>query len=439
MERIKVSENHRFLIMENGQPFFWLGDTAWELFHRLDLVDVKEYFYDRSKKGFNLIQAVILAELDGLTVPNSYNHLPLFDNNPEKPNEAYFEYIDKVVQMASEFGLYMGLLPTWGDKVTHLWGAGPVIFNPQNARSYGHFLGQRYKNSNNIIWILGGDRPAISPEYNYIPIWSAMSKGLDEGCGYKSIKTYHPSGGHSSSKWLNDEVWLDLNMMQSGHGGGKDVPVWSMIEEDYHLTPTRPTLDGEPNYEDHPVSPWPTWDPSNGYFTDYDVRKQLYRSVFAGGCGVTYGHHSIWQMITQRRSPITYPLIFDYKIAMQRPGASQVIHLRKLMESRPYLTRIPDQSLLSYNYNDPCDYQMATRDLDSSYIMVYTPNQKPISIIMSKISGKAIQAWWYKPKDGTSRIIGIFPTLGTASFNPPSDELDWVLVLDEISQNYPIL
>jgi hypothetical protein len=438
MEKIQVSENHRFLISESGLPFFWLGDTAWELFHRLNLKEIKEYFQDRSDKGFNLIQAVILAEVDGLSVPNTYNHLPLFDNNPDKPNEAYFDFIQTVIQMASEFGLYIGLLPTWGDKVAHLWGSGPVIFNPQNARSYGFFLGHRYQNFNNIIWILGGDRPAITQEHNYLPVWSAMSEGIDEGCGYKPIKTYHPMGGYSSSEWLSTENWLDFNMIQSGHGGGRDVSVWKMIEEDYKLIPARPTLDGEPNYEDHPVSPWPTWDPSNGYFTDYDVRKQLYRSIFAGGCGVTYGHHSIWQMITPRRAPITYPLIFDYKIAMQRPGSYQVKHLKNLILSRPYLSRIPDQSIFFTNYDEASNYQLATRDLDSSYLMVYTPSQKPISITMSRISGQAAQAWWYKPKDGTTRTIGIFPTEGIAHFNPPSDELDWVLVLDDVNKNYPI-
>src|SRR5829696_3180637 len=34
--RLKVSENRRFLVKEDGSPFFYLGDTAWELFHRLD-------------------------------------------------------------------------------------------------------------------------------------------------------------------------------------------------------------------------------------------------------------------------------------------------------------------------------------------------------------------------------------------------------------------
>ena len=118
--------------------------------------------------------------------------------------------------------------------------------------------------------------------------------------------TYHPWGGHSSSEWLHEEDWLDVNMMQSGHGGGHDVPVWDMIAHDYALKPTKPTLDGEPNYEDHPVSPWPKWDPANGYYRDHDVRKQLYRSVFAGACGVTYGHHSMWQFYEPPRQMVLF-------------------------------------------------------------------------------------------------------------------------------------
>ena len=84
-----------------------------------------------------------------------------------------------------------------------------------------------------------------------------------------------------------------MNMMQSGYGSGHDVPVWNSIHHDYHLQPAKPTLDAEPNYEDHPVNPWPKWDTASGYFRDYHVRKQCYRSVFGGAPGVSYGHHAV--------------------------------------------------------------------------------------------------------------------------------------------------
>ena len=157
MERIQVSENRRFLVTESGKPFFWLGDTAWELFHRLSREEAYHYLENRRERGLNVIQAVALAEMDGLRAPNFYGETPLIDLDPSRPNEAYFTHVDTIVRMAAEKGLYIALLPTWGDKVIRMWGSGPEIFNPQNARAYGEYLGKRYKNDINVLWMLGGE------------------------------------------------------------------------------------------------------------------------------------------------------------------------------------------------------------------------------------------------------------------------------------------
>ncbi|MCB0059220.1 MAG: DUF4038 domain-containing protein, partial [Caldilineaceae bacterium] len=286
LPRITVSDNRRFLQTEGGAPFFWLGDTAWELFHRLTREEAEFYLENRRRKGMNVIQAVVLAEFDGIRTPNTYGDHALIDEDPAQPNEAYFRHVDYIVDTAAAKDLYIGLLPTWADKVTPMWGAGPAIFTEENARLYGRWLGERYKDRTNVLWVLGGDRPAYKDDADFRPIWRAMAAGIDEGAGFRTLKTYHPNGRCSTSLWLHEEEWLDFNMMQSGHGGGRDSAVWTMIEQDYALQPTKPTLDGEPNYEDHPVNPWPQWTPANGYYRDHDVRKQLYRSVFAGGCGV---------------------------------------------------------------------------------------------------------------------------------------------------------
>lgn len=82
MERIVVSENRGFLVTESGKPFFWLADTAWELFHRLTIEEAELYLENRRERGFNVIQAVALAEFDGLQTPNAYGELPLTDLDP---------------------------------------------------------------------------------------------------------------------------------------------------------------------------------------------------------------------------------------------------------------------------------------------------------------------------------------------------------------------
>lgn len=116
------------------------------------------HFENCRAKGFTVIQAVALAELDGLNAPNRYGVKPMIDNNPYTPNEKYFEYMDWVIKKAAEKGLFIGLLPTWGNKVDKAWGTGLVIFNKDNAYKYGQWFANRYKNNTNIFWIDGGDR-----------------------------------------------------------------------------------------------------------------------------------------------------------------------------------------------------------------------------------------------------------------------------------------
>lgn len=149
------------------------------------------------------------------------------------------------------------------------------------------------------------------------------------------------------------------------------MPVWEMVEKDYQRHPVKPVLDGEPNYEDAPASSWPKWDPVTGCYRDHDVRKQLYRSVFAGACGVTYGHtrSGKWLGMT---APVNFP-DRDWRAALDRPAAGQVQFLHALVESRPFLSRIPDQSLIVGDPGIGGSHLQATRDEAGSYAFIYFP------------------------------------------------------------------
>lgn len=436
---LKVSENGHYLQYEDNTPFFWLGDTGWEIFHRLTLKEIIQYLDNRKAKGFNVIQAVILAELDGMHSPNKYGDYPLINNDPDRPNEKYFQLVDTVVAMAAQRGIVMALLPAWGDKVTLKYGGkGPVIFNPENACRFGKFLGERYKYTNNILWILGGDRPPQDDKDDWKPVYAAMAKGLDEGAGKHFLKTFHP-GGYvwESSVYLHNQPWLDFNMNQSGHSE-KDQPVWKTITRDWNLEPVKPTLDGEPCYEDHPVNPWPTWDPSKGYFRDYDVRRQIYRSVFSGAFGVTYGHHAVWQFYNPSVEKLNFADRYWYQ-ALDRPAAFQAGYLKNLILSRPSLQRVPDQSLIASGQGSSnATYITAFRDADSSYAMVYLPIGKKIAINTTLIKAKRIKAWWFNPRTGKAEKSFSFKAGTTHWFTPPTSGIqkDWVLVLDDEAKQY---
>jgi hypothetical protein len=437
LPRLKVSDNRRFLVTADGRPFFWLGDTAWELFHRLTREDAERFLKNRADKRFTVIQAVALAEFDGLAVPNAYGDLPLANNDPTKPNEKYFAHVDWIVAKANALGLYVGLLPTWGDKWNKKWGVGPEIFTPENAEAYGEWLGRRYRSAG-LVWILGGDRPIENDGHR--AIIRAMARGLRRGDGGAHLMTWHPPGGNGSSTWFHDEEWLDFNMRQNGHGT-EFTGRYDQTRVDYDRQPVKPVLDAEPIYEGHPVS----FDAKKfGHSIAADVRRPLYWDLFTGAFGHTYGHHAVWQMWDASREPINNPLV-PWLEAIDQAGAAQMQHGRALLESRPFLTRIPDPDLIvtarvPTSVPGAGRYRfVATRDAEGAYAMVYAPIGRAFAVRMSAITGPRVKAWWFDPRTGRATEIGTFANTGERTFTPPDagELLDWVLVLDDASKTYP--
>lgn len=430
MRTLKVSENKRFLVYADGEPFFYLGDTAWELFHRCTLADAEIYLKDRAAKRFTVIQAVVLGEVDGLNTPNPNGDTPLINNSPTSPNEAYFKHVDAIVAMAASLGLYIGMLPTWGDKWNKKWGAGPEVFTPENAYEYGKFLGKRYENAP-IIWILGGDRPIDNDTHRNII--ANMARGLREGDGAKHLISFHPMGGSTSAQHFHDTPWLDFNMWQTGHNRNRDS--WNLISGDYEKAPTKPCMDSEPGYEDHAAG----FDINNGYLEAYDCRKSAYWSLFAGSHGHTYGCHPIWQFYQPGRKPFTWARR-PWTEAIHLPGSGQMQYARALLESRPYLTRIPGNDILVSDAGAGGKRLQATRDANGRYAFVYLPEYRPIEVDLEKLTGATTNVYWYDPRNGSSLFVGSITRNGAHqtkhTFTPPDGGPDWILCLDDAAQNY---
>ena len=441
---LRVSDNKRFLVTADGRPFFWLGDTAWELFHRLNREEAVAYLDNRAAKGFTVIQAVAIAELDGHTVPNAYGHLPLTDLDPTRPAVAdgaaddYWHHVDFIVAEANKRGLYIGFLPAWGrywhDKIKD----GKPLFTPANAEVYGEWIGKRYENAG-LIWILGGDRSIDNDEQK--EIIHSMALGLRKGDHGKHLITFHPNGGAGSSKWFQDDDWLDFNLRENGHGL-EFTGHYDQTRVDYDRTPIKPVIDGEPLYEDHAVS----FDAKRFcHSVAADVRRPLYWDLFSGAFGHTYGNHAVWQMYDPARGgPINNPLM-PWRKALDEPGASQMQFARRLLESRPFLTRVPDDSVIVVDHvptsvpGAGARRLVATRDSDGSYAMVYAPVGRAFTVRLDKITGAMVKAWWFNPRNGEAQPAGTFENKGQQEFMPPDpgELIDWVLVLDDASKNYP--
>jgi len=429
-QRLQISSDQRYILTAEGEPFFYLGDTAWELFHRLNREEADLYLENRASKGFTVIQAVVLAELDGLIDPNPYGNLPLNNLDPENPNEDYFRHVDYIVGRAASLDLMIGMLPTWGDKFNKKWGKGPEIFTPRNAYEFGRFLGQRYRNDP-VIWILGGDRNPDNEED--LEIIRSMANGLEEGDGGSHLITYHPQGGENSSTWFHKEEWLDFNFFQSGHGP-RDAPNYEHTLKNRNLLPVKPTMDGEPRYEDHPVRFRPG---EYGWFDDFDIRQAAYWSMFSGSCGHTYGNHNIWQMWQEGRTPVSWART-NWERALDHSGAFQMGFMKEFFTLFPWQSMQPDQSLiLNFNPRNG-EYQMAMVSAGKDLLFAYTPYGKPLRLDLNRFDSNLLWAYWFNPRDGRFLNIGYVDKSHAGEFTPHSmgRGSDWVLIVQEQNKKY---
>lgn len=426
--QLKVSPNQRYLQTTDGKPFLWLGDTAWELFHRLSREEANLYLEDRAKKGFNIIQAVVLAEYDGLNIPNFYGEIPLIDHDPAQPNEAYFKHVDYVVKKAEKLGLMIGMLPSWGDKWNKAWGVGPEIFTPDNARVFGEYLGNRYRR-NSIVWIMGGDRNIEDQEDRDIIV--AMVEGLKKGAGEKHLFTFHPTGARSSSEYFNDDEWIDFHMSQTGHSSESKNYQFNM--KNRALTPVRPYLDGEPRYEDHPNQ----FNPNVGWMDDFDARQTAYWSMLSGALGHTYGNHNIWQFYTEQQTPVSWART-HWKVALNHPGAMQVGLMKKVFEKRNWQKLVPDQSILPKDNPQTVEYQMSSISQDGDFLFAYLPYGRKVKLNTERLTGEKLNSWLFNPRDGRTIPLGVFENTGSMEIIPPSEGRgsDWLVIIDDASKNY---
>lgn len=433
MEKLKISTNGRHIITESGAPFFYLGDTAWELFHRLNREEAITYLDDRQAKGFTVIQAVALAELAGLTQPNPYGRLPLKINENDQPSPllpdtdgeySYWDHVDFIVNEARKRGMYIVMLPTWGDKWNKMWGAGPEVFNKETARIYGTWIARRYRDCENIIWMLGGDRQVQNRRH--MEVLCSMGEAIRQVVGDRHLITMHPAGGCSSSTSLHEETWLDFNTIQSGHSRSRYN--YEMISKDYALLPAKPVLDAEPGYEDHPES----FNYKNGYMDAADVRQFEYMSLFSGACGHTYGHHSIWAMVDH----LPYEgfnsahFCMEWTQGLHQPGSGQMHHAKDLLLAHDFLSSAPHPEWIEEQIGGLLYIPVL---IMNGCLMAYTSQGQAIPLKAGVLNGKKVLVKWFDPRTGVYRDAGICDCSVAQRFLPPTAGRgnDWVLVLEE--------
>jgi hypothetical protein len=435
--QLHISSNNRYFMDEKNKPFFWLGDTGWLLFGKLNREEAQKYLEDRRQKGFNVIQAMVLHNV---AAANVYGDSGLINKNVSTPNVTpgnsflnsgqydYWDHVDYIINLAAQKGLYMALVPVWGANVKNGW------VSKDDAEKYAAFLARRFKNNWNIIWMNGGDIRGSDSTDTWKTIGNTI-KSIDKD----HLMTFHPFGRTTSSTWFHNEPWLDFNMFQSGHRSyAQDTATaehkfgpdnYKFVEMDYNKLPVKPTLDGEPAYEHIPYGLHDTTQPR---WTADDIRRYAYWEVFAGGAGFTYGHSSVMQMHKPGDLSPAYGSKKFWTDAITDTGASQMIYLKRLMISKPYFQRIPDQTIVSNGEARRYDYIVATRGND--YAFLYTYNGRNFTVNMEKFYEGKVKAYWYNPRNGSTQLVRTIDRTDFVEFDPPGEKKegnDWVLILQK--------
>lgn len=502
---LKVSDNGHYLVeYATGTPFFWIGDTAWEMCHRSNTSEVDTYMLNRAQKGFTIVQIVGIAELGGPYVKNAVNstgYLPFTTHEWIGDTDAdytigYWNHVDYIIDKAASYGMRVAFLPTWASWITDtstysyfypgtgtfeagniagLAGATSLEKAKTRAYNYGRWLGERYWDKP-IIWVMGGDRADTAlgdgdsdSVQDMVEILRSMASGIVDGVvaggGVENevLITYHADYSRPSSAGLDDETWLDFHTYQPAHFRRADEEIYVRADNDWALG--KPTLCIEANYENQTAATGP-W--SGNQFNDYDQRLAAYWSTFAGSHGFTYGCRAIWQLYLDdtttnsqgvpNRTPVAGASVnWTDSSEIDATGAGQLKYLKWLLSrtGRPYLTRIPDQSLITSTNtsgDDVTDYHRATRDSSDgttsgscTYAMIYLGEGGTVNINLTKFqTGSDVRAWWFNPRTGaatldTNATDGIYDrTQASQLFTAPASGVnnDYVLVLDSIDSDY---
>lgn len=435
---VRVSKNGRYLEDVSGQPFLLHGDTAWMLMVELTREETDEYLENRRQKRFNTI-LVSLGEtnLPGDPTTNQTGD-PMFAT-PEDlstPNEKFFAHVDWVIQRAHQKGFLVVLNPCYVQSSSQRGLGDAVVANgPAKCRSYGRYIGNRYKNHANIIWQAMGDRtpaPGSALERNWLEI-------------LLGIKEFVPSH-HWTAHWGNFTTALDQaafapHMTLDNTYTGNRTYIQTLRA--YNRTKQKPTYLNEAHYEGTGVPSYA----SASNESPQMIRAQAYWALLSGATGQIFGSHYVWHF--GWKGSKKYTNSNDWRQGMESQGSREMVHVKTLFEGRAWYDLVPDldHTVVTGGYgtfgkddfSSGGDYVTAARTRDGNLVMAYVPptdtGTRTITVNLAKLSGAA-QTRWYNPTDGKYRAIhgSPFTNSGSRGFTTPGDNgtgtNDWVLVLE---------
>ena len=414
---LAVSSNHRYLVDSRNSPLLLQGDAAWSLIVTLGKADASLYLRNRRQKGFNAILVNLIEHKFCKNPPQNADGAAPFTTPGDfsTPNERYFAHADWVIHEAGRNGIYALLAPIYlGYKGTDEgWSKELMALSREKCLEYGRYLGRRYKDFDNIIWVMGGDR---NPDAALERV-DLIALGIKEQ-GRNHLFTAHCAPENDAADQYGRSGWLSFNTVYTYQ------LIHPRLYSAYRRNPAEPFILIESSYEGEHNS------------SEVQIRRQAYWAILCGGFGHVFGNNPIWHF----DGPGLFPVKETWRQAMDLPGSVSMKHWGDLFRSRKWHELVPDlkHEVVTKGLGEflGLDYLAAARTADGSTVIAYMPTSRAITMDLSKISGSQAQAWWFNPRSGGALDAGTYATQGIHEFSPPGSG-DWILVLDDSAKRLP--
>ena len=418
-----ISSNKRYLADQNSKPFFLVGDAAWSLIAQLNKSDADLYLQNRSSLGFDLIMVNLIEHQFATNAPNNFYNVAPFSGTAfqSTPNEAYFANADYIIQSAAQKGIVVLLAPVYlgYDCGGQGWCSEVKAASLAQMLSWGQYVGNRYKNYTNIIWLIGGDTDPSTPT-DVRPKLAQVVAGIQQNNSNPIFTAHNDEEEMAIDPW-SGASWLNLNDVYT-----YSTTQYANAKNAYQLSPTIPFFLLETAYENEHSS------------TAQQLRAQSYWTVLSGGFGNIFGNCPIWHFNGDASGSFCLNSI-KWKTQLGNQGSLNMKYFAQLFNSRYWYNLIPDFNhkvlTVGYGTNGNTDYVTAASASDGSSIIAYLPTSRAVTVNTSSINGTNINVWWYNPSNGSATLNGTYANSGLRTFTPAAG--DWVLVIDNAALNLP--
>jgi hypothetical protein len=416
---LRLSDDSRYLVDAGGRPFLVVGDTAWSMIAQLKPEVMGRYLDDRQRRGFNSIIVNLIEHKFASKAPANLDGVSPFARGDDftQPNAEYFKAAHRAVEAAQARGISVWLCPAYLG-----WGGGDEGFfkeakaaGPAALHSYGRYIGQRFKDLTNIVWLIGGDYAL--PE-NARWAGSELALGLREG-GAAQLITAH-GGQTTATETFGDQTWLGFETVYR-----YQPDLWRPLLAAYGRNPIRPFVLIETVYEgEHDSKP-------------EQIRRQAWWAMLCGACGQFFGNNPIWHF----DGPTLFPHTNTWEQALDSVGTRDMARLGKILSALPWHRLVPESAaqIIVVGPGDGATRAVAARTADGRFAMAYIPadgsGQRELGLDLSAFP-LPLKARWVNPARDVPPLVTaeLLANRPQQSLRTPGDNgtgaNDWVLVLE---------